>query len=176
MASTKKAPIEKVSKPATKPTSVAQSSLEMPIQDFSKSFMYSVYQLQFLVAKRLEQVLLKEKTVSFSQFMILVGFECSDKGTVSQSDIAENLNLTEATVSRHVSVLVKSGLLVQTLDAKNRRKRIITMTTQGKAAFVKANRIVTRELASLFSVISPTDRTNIMKNFSLVLPQLLTKK
>ncbi len=50
------------------------------------------------------------------------------------------------------------------------------MTPKGKTAFLKANTTVTKELDTIFSVLGATDRAVIMKNFSLVLPQLLTKK
>lgn len=176
MAISKKAPTGPVKKSVLKRSPTSPAFLEMPAHDFSKSFMYCLYQLQFLVSKQLESVLLKEKSISFSQFMILVGFECSTNGPVSQSDIAQRLYLTEATVSRHISVLTKNGLLTQTLDTKNRRKRIIAMTPKGKTAFLKANTTVTKELDTIFSVLGATDRAAIMKNFSLVLPQLLAKK
>lgn len=176
MTISKKAPTGNVNRGFSKEPHTSPSSLDVPTDDFSKSFMYSVYQLQFLINKRLENLLLKEKSVSFSQFMILVGFECANNGKVSQSDIAQSLYLTEATVSRHISVLTKTGLLTQTLDAQNRRKRIIAMTPRGKIAFMKANATVTKELSTIFSVLSAVDRASIMKNFSLVLPQLLTKK
>jgi len=143
-------------------------------QDFSKSFMYSIHQMYFLVQKHLEQSLLKSKSISFSQFMILVGFHCSGSLPVSQSLIAEHLYLTEATVSRHVSVLV--GLLSRLDDKENRRKHIIKITAKGKKVFQEAEVIINTELNSIFSVIKEKDRESIMKNFSGVLSVLLAKK
>mgnify|MGYP005617183889 FL=1 len=90
--------------------------------DFSKSFMYSVHELYFLVQKRIEMLLSKSKKITFSQFLILVGFQCSQKKSISQSDIAERLHLTEATVSRHISTLVTLGYLLKKEDKDNRRK------------------------------------------------------
>jgi len=145
-------------------------------QDFSKSFMYSIHQMYFLVQKHLEQSLLKSKSISFSQFMILVGFHCSGSLPVSQSLIAEHLYLTEATVSRHVSVLVSRGLLSRLDDKENRRKHIIKITAKGKKVFQEAEAIINTELNSIFSVIKEKDRESIMKNFSGVLSVLLAKK
>lgn len=144
--------------------------------DFSKSFMYSVHQMYFLVQKHLEQSLFKSKSISFSQFMILVGFHCSSELPVSQSLIAERLYLTEATVSRHVSTLVSLGLLSRTDDKENRRKHIIQITTKGKKVFESAQKIIDKELNSIFSVIKEKDRENIIKNFNGVLSALLIKK
>ncbi len=144
--------------------------------DFSKGFMYSVHQMYFLVQKHLEHALLKSKSISFSQFMILVGFHCSNSGPVSQSAIAEQLYLTEATVSRHISTLVKMGLLSRTEDKKNRRKHIIKVTTKGTKSFDSARTIIDKELQAIFSVIKEKDRKSITKNFDQVLSNLLTKK
>lgn len=144
--------------------------------DFSKSFMYSIHQMYFLVQKHLEHSLLKSKSISFSQFMILVGFHCSLELPVSQSLIAERLYLTEATVSRHVSTLVSLGLLSRTDDKENRRKHIINITTKGKKVFESAQKIIDKELNSIFSVIKESDRKNIIKNFNGVLSALLIKK
>ena len=144
--------------------------------DFSKSFMYSIHQMYFLVQKHLEQSLLKSKSISFSQFMILVGFHCSLELPVSQSLIAERLYLTEATVSRHVSTLVSLGLLSRTDDKENRRKHIINITTKGKKVFESAQKIIDKELNSIFPAIKEKDRESIMKNFNGVLSILLSKK
>lgn len=144
--------------------------------DFSKGFMYSVHQMYFLVEKHLEQALLRTKSISFSQFMILVGFRCSDSGPVSQSHIADHLHLTEATVSRHISTLVDMGLLSREEDKGNRRKHIIKITVKGTKAFESAKKIIDKELDSIFHVIKEKDRDSIMKNFSAVLAGLLAKK
>lgn len=145
-------------------------------QDFSKSFMYSIHQMYFLVQKHLEQSLLKSKSISFSQFMILVGFQCSSSLPVSQSKIAEHLYLAEATVSRHISVLVSLGLLSRLDDTENRRKHIIKITPKGKKVFESAQKIIEKELNSIFSIIKEKDRESIMKNFNGVLSLLLAKK
>jgi DNA-binding MarR family transcriptional regulator len=146
-------------------------------KDFSKSFMYSIHQLYFLVQKHLEHSLLKEHSkISFSQFMILVGFISSDSGPVSQSCIAEKLYLAEATVSRHISSLVDLGLLSRTEDKANRRKHVIKITPKGTKTFEATSKTINKELDSIFSVIKEKDRTSIIKNFDQVLSLLLKKK
>lgn len=144
--------------------------------DFSKSFMYSIHELYFLVQKHLEHVLSKHKSLSFSQFLILVGFKCSPDAAVSQSSIADRLNLTEATVSRHVSTLVDLQLLSRSQDVGNRRKYTIALTSKGKKVFDAASAIIDKELTTIFSSIKEKDRAGIMKNFSTILSQLQSKK
>lgn len=144
--------------------------------DFSKGFMYSVHQVYTLVQKHLEQALLKENTISFSQFMILVGFACHRDISVSQASIANFSHLTEATVSRHISTLVSKGYLTKKENKENRRKHLISITKKGLTVFTQAEKIIDRELITIFKDIKDSDRKSIMKNFNNVLLQLLTKK
>lgn len=153
---------------------------DSPDQNFSKSFMYSIHQMYFLVQKRLEHVLLKHKGLTFSQFMILVGCNCSLTSTshnhVSQLAIAEHLHLTEATVSRHISTLTRLNYVSRKQDTINKRQHSISITKKGLQEFKKAEAIITKELEVIFSVITTRDRSLIIKNFEKVLLQLLTKK
>lgn len=144
--------------------------------DFSKSFMYAIHQTYFLVQKHLEHILLKRKSLSFSQFFILVGFTCSPNKPVSQSLIAERLHLTEATVSRHITTLVDLGFLSRSEDAANRRKHIILITKKGTQAFQAASKVIDKELESIFSSIPTKDRTNIIKNFYTIITTLRSTK
>lgn len=132
--------------------------------------------MYFLVQKHLEHALLKSKSISFSQFMILVGFQCGEGAPVSQSAIADHLYLTEATVSRHISTLVKLGLLSRKEDPQNRRKHSIEITPQGTKVFEHARKVIDTELDHIFMCIKEKDRDGIMKNFTAVLSSLLTKK
>lgn len=150
-------------------------------QNFSKSFMYSIHQMYFLVQKHLEHSLLKKKELTFSQFMIFVGcsscaIEKNKTTPVSQSEVAERLFLTEATVSRHVTTLVELGYLSKKADISNGRKHSITITPAGLKKFKQAEKIISVQLESIFTVINQSNRTLIIKNFEKVLSQLLSKK
>lgn len=148
----------------------------IPAHDFSKGFMYFVHHVYTIVQKHLEQALLKENTISFSQFMILIGFMCKVDTPVSQASIASFSHLTEATVSRHISTLVSIGYLSRKEDKENRRKHRIMITKKGISVFKKAEQIIDKELELIFKNIQEPDRKNIMKNFSNILTQLLSKK
>ena len=149
---------------------------DMLLTDFSKGFMYAIHQVYTLVEKHLEHALLKEKLVSFSQFLILISFTCNKEGNVSQTSIAEFLHVTEATVSRHISTLVSLGYLTREEDTANRRKYRIMITKHGTVSLAQAKAVVERELASIFKDITEKDRQISMKSFSTILHQLLSKK
>jgi DNA-binding MarR family transcriptional regulator len=142
----------------------------------SSRIMYSVHQLHGLVQKHLEQTLVKEKAISFSQFMVLMGFACEEQTPLSQATIAEFSNLTEATVSRHITILVSLGFLSKEENKENRRKFRIAITKKGIHAFKKAEKILHKELTNIFSNISEKNAENIIKNFNNILHNLLNKK
>ena len=138
--------------------------------------MYSIHELHGLVQKHLEQTLTKEKAISFSQFMVLIGFACEEESPLSQTAIAEYSNLTEATVSRHITTLVSLGYLSKEENKENRRKFRITITKKGVTAFKKAEIILDKELIRIFSIINEKDSNQIMKNLNKVSALLLSKK
>ncbi len=141
--------------------------------DWSKSFMYSIHQTYFLVQKKLEHKLQKVGNISFSQFLILLPLHC--KGHASQSDIADYLHLTEATVSRHINSLSKDGILTRKEDPDNRRKHILALTPKGVKEFTNTHRVIEFELKNIFEVIPVKDRMLITKAFDTVLEKLVSQ-
>lgn len=147
-------------------------------ENFSNSFMYSIHQMHFLVQKHLEQTLSTNKSISFSQFLILVGCLCqkeSGSPGVTQLSIAEKLSITEATVSRHISTLVDLGYLLRSGNKTNRRKHDISLTKEGEKVFKKTKQIINKELDDIFTVIEEKDRKKIMQSFEKILVTLHTK-
>ncbi len=138
--------------------------------DWSKSFMYSLHETYFMTQKRLEQKLTQSGGITFSQFLILLPLNCHD--SASQNDIAEFLHLTEATVSRHVSGLVKNGYIIRHEEKGNRRKHILKLSKSGTSAFMNAHTAIEEELKNIFHIIPTKDRENISKSFELVLANL----
>lgn len=139
--------------------------------DWSKSFMYSLHETYFMTQKRLEQRLAHHDSLTFSQFLILLPLHCQT--SASQHDIAEFLHLTEATVSRHVTGLVKDGYIIRHEVEGNRRKHILKLSKKGASAFEKAHTAIEEELQSIFNIIPPKDRKNISDSFDLVLEKLI---
>lgn len=139
--------------------------------DWSKSFMYSLHETYFLVEKRLEQKLFEDGGITFSQFLIFLPLHCGED--VSQSDVANFLHLTEATVSRHITTMARDGLLEKREVTGNRRKHTLTQTAKGEAAFKKAHTIIESELKEIFAVVPEKDRAKISHTFDTVLKALI---
>ena len=139
--------------------------------DWSKSFMYSLHETYFLVEKHLEEKLTEAAGVTFSQFLIMLPLHC--ERTACQTEIANFLHLTEATVSRHISGMTEDGLLTRKDDPVNRRKHILALTAKGLKEFTRAQKVIEVELKSIFEVIPSGDRANIIHAFDRVLEKLL---
>lgn len=147
-----------------------------PEGDFNGGLMHTVHRLYFLVQKRIEHILAKEKEISFSQFLILVGFSSSGCPFLTQARLAEELMLTEATVSRHIHILVGKQLLTREKDSHNKKSYNITLTKNGSKAFERAKRLVTNELDAIFLSVADKDKKNIIKVFSNIIISLQQKK
>ena len=142
----------------------------IPQLDWSKSFMYSIHQTEFLVKKHLEHRLNLKHGITFSQFLVLLSLRCNEKA--SQVDVAEFLHVTQATVSRHIVILSKQGLLSRNTKKGNRRTNTLQLTKKGERALSQAQTIIEHELEIVFGKIPSRDRKTILHAFELVLHQL----
>ena len=136
--------------------------------------MYQIHQTYFFAQKRLEHKLLLAKGVTFSQFLILFGLQCKEAS--SQTEVAQFLHLTEATVSRHLATLEKGKYLTRKEDPNNRRKHVLALTAKGQKAFAKAHGVIENELKDIFGPIPKKDRALIADAFEQVLAKLLQKQ
>ena len=148
----------------------------VPQDDFNGGFMHVIHQLYFSIQKHLEQALVTHKELSFSQFMILVGFFCEESSSLTQAKLAQQLMLTEATVSRHIRILVAKNFLYKEKDIHNKKSYKLSISPLGKKAFMEAKKIITQELDICFSHITNTDKTIIIKNFTKTITLLHNKK
>lgn len=140
-------------------------------EDWNKSFMRSIHQIHVLIEKHLEQRLTENNNISFAQFLVLLPVRCP--AHVSQSQIAEATNLTEATVSRHMTALTEEGFLTRKEDPDNRRKHILALTPKGEKAITEAKRVLEQALDELFQDVSMSDRKLISATFDRITTKLL---
>lgn len=70
-----------------------------------------------------------------SQAVWLVLLQLKIRPTSTQRDLADALELREATMTHHLSGMERDGLIVRRRDPANRRVHQIELTEQGDAAF-----------------------------------------
>lgn len=145
-------------------------------EHFNGSFMHVVHQFYLTIQKRLEQALTLKGPVSFSQFLILMGCACKGASTLTQAKLAEHLSLTEATVSRHITTLVRKKLLTKEKEADNKKSYILELTPLGAQVFNEASAIVHEELTVCLSPISDSDKKHIISLLSSTLNFLHMKE
>ncbi len=144
--------------------------------DFTGSLMHVIHSLYIGIQKRLEHVLSLSGQISFSQFVILSGFASCPESTVSQVKLAEHLMLTEATVSRHISILVTKKLLKKEAGLVNKKSNTVSVTADGMKKYNAAKKVIMEELQRLFVTMSPKDTSTILTSFSKIIVTLQQKK
>ena len=155
---------------------IAKNTHLCPGDTFNGGFMHVVHMFYVSIQKHLEQTLTKEGKISFSQFLVLIGFYCEEQSTLTQAKLAEYLMLTEATVSRHIGILVTKKLLHKEKDSTNKKIYNLTLTEEGKKTVERSKKLIHEELDTIFKHISEKDKSSIIKNFSQTLAILHKKK
>jgi DNA-binding MarR family transcriptional regulator len=110
-----------------------------------------LHYLSALLLAQAEQALQEQLGIGLSQYRIMAALE--EDPHIQQRQIATTLNQTEAAVSRQVKLLIKQGFIVSTINPKNRRAHITTLTTKGlrfsdtaHSIFIKTNETVLSKL------------------------------
>ena len=118
---------------------------------WAKEYVYGIHRTYSLLMRRYDKILVKENTLSFSQFIIMNAlFSCGH--SCNQSQLAEYLMLTEASISRHISLLKRKKYVVTVVE-KNKvtGKKIATLdlTGTGKGILEKNEMLLRQELQSI---------------------------
>lgn len=102
-------------------------------------------------------VIISEENLSFSQVAALHIIDQSK--SISIQDISGRLNLSISATSRLIDDLVKSDFINRIEDQKNRRSKILTLTSYGQSFLDKLS----------------TERVKIIKSTAESLPQKVSK-
>lgn len=92
----------------------------------------------------------------------------------SLSAAAEHIGLTLPTMSVLVEGLVQRGLVDRTADARDRRRVLLTLTTEGQALQVESLEGAADWLAARLEPLSDADRAAIAQAFAVLRPLFST--
>ena len=134
-------------------------------------FMYTLHVLHGELEKRLDLVLTKKEGLSLSQYLVLVGFS-STTDSLSQAKLAEKLRLTEATVSRHIGILVKKKLLIRKKREDNKKSYSLSLTPLGLSVFQKAEDMLLKAVDTYLAVLSNKEKREITVELKKVIEVL----
>lgn len=123
---------------------------------------YLLGHITTLLARNIDQILLEQMGVSYSQYKILRIL----KGNVAvkQLFIAEVLGQTEASISRQVSNLLTIGYITKTKDERNKRIRLIKITPKGLTIEDACTNILDKYLLTSLSKIDNKKQDLILDN------------
>lgn len=86
-------------------------------------------------------------------------------GSISQTDLADLLWVSQANVTKMVKKLEKKGFLKREQDEKKKCKKIISLTENGREVYEQINQITLEWENDLSKIIPPED----FKRFKLIL-------
>jgi DNA-binding MarR family transcriptional regulator len=90
---------------------------------------YMFQHIASLLAKQSDQELQEVLGIGYSQLKLLLALQ--SRPYLKQIDIASELGQTEASISRQVKLMIDQGLLYITINPKNRREHLTTVTPKG---------------------------------------------
>lgn len=110
------------------------------------------------ILSRLADSSLQQKYgIGITQFKILQVLHGNPEG-VLQNNIASRLNQTEAAISRQISLMKNKGLIIKSVTPNNRRNRVITLSSEGKATIGAAIKELKTAYKPSFTVLNPAEQ------------------
>jgi DNA-binding MarR family transcriptional regulator len=92
----------------------------------------------WMMDRKADDFLKREYGFSLSWGRLLIMLETSSP--LTQHDLAQRLNHSDPAISRQLERMSDSGLVTVTVDPGHRRKRLVDLTTHGRALVAEANR------------------------------------
>ena len=86
-----------------------------------------------------------------------------DSGLSSPAEIHAASRRDKTTVSRVVSRAAKAGLVAQSRHPKDRRRQVVALTEEGRAALASSRRVVSRAAPRALEPLSPKQRRRLAK-------------
>jgi DNA-binding MarR family transcriptional regulator len=162
-------------------------SFDSSLLDWGKTFMYLMHKTHTALDRHMDKTLHRKKGISFSQFLILLSISAKEEHgssdhsplhealkdcDLSQSRLAEILQVTEASVSRHISILKRMMLVDATHSPRNRRTKVLTLTSLGETALMKAKMTLGKELVAISNRVLPKDRAALVRAHESIITYL----
>lgn len=118
-----------------------------------------IHKLVFLTEKLIDRELSNQFEVSFSQFRILsVISKCPG---ISQKNIAEIQEMTQAAVSRHIDVLERLHYVALATNSANRKEHNLHLTRKGNDLYISASGFMFGRSRDLLDILEGRQRTDL---------------
>jgi DNA-binding MarR family transcriptional regulator len=122
-----------------------------------------IHRFVLITDKYMDRELSKRFNISFSQFRVLSVIHFHPG--LSQKDIANFQDATQAAISRHIEVLEDKGLVALGTNSSNRKEHNLHLTKLGSEVFVKALKFTNNKLSNFLKKIGKKKAENLSSIF-----------
>lgn len=105
-------------------------------------------------------------SVTVAQCHLLLELEADE--TLNLQDLSDILNLDKSTLSRTIDSCVRKGFLARSVDEKNRRKNILSLTHEGRQKCVLINTLCNKQFMQIFSYIPHEKQESVIESVFLL--------
>ncbi len=143
-------------------------------KNFSDAIAYKIHKAVIVMDKIADSTLGQKLNITLSQFLILMAVE--HHTNVSQIEIANFLELTQAAVSRQIEVLRNKKLISITQNKESRRENILHPTPLGQKLFREAGKILDETFENLYKVMNDKEKESLEKSLDKLLFSVCGKR
>lgn len=113
----------------------------------------------------------KENSLTPVQIQILIFLRFHDKKKCKVSYLAEEFNMTKATISETVKILEQKQLITKIPESQDTRSYIIELTDKGRETAEKSS-LFSEKIAGSLSDFSPEEKENLLSNLMSIIRNL----
>jgi DNA-binding MarR family transcriptional regulator len=137
---------------------------------FEKSLLNKIARVANSLEREVEQELKVSFALTFSQFRVLNGLLAL--GEASQRELANNLEVTPAVVTRQAEVLGSRGLVAQRPNPRSKRENVLALTKKGEMAVYDAAKAIAERQKLLLEPLSLKDETAFERAIDVLMKAL----
>ncbi len=135
--------------------------------NFSQDIGYKIHKAVFVMDKIADSSLQQNLDLSLSQFLLLMAIV--NKPNVSQIEIADFLEQSQAAVSRQIDVLKNKNIIGSKINEANRRENVLFPTAEGQRVFKEANKILDEKFNELYRVMNQKEKEDFENSLDKIL-------
>ncbi|MDB5178929.1 MAG: hypothetical protein JWN01_872 [Patescibacteria group bacterium] len=136
-----------------------------------KSLLNKIVRVANSLEREVENELKVSFALTFSQFRVLNGLLAL--GEASQRELATNLEVTPAVVTRQAEALSSRGLVAQRPNPRSKRENVLALTPKGERAVFEAAEAINEQQKKLFESLSLKDETAFERAIDVLLKRLV---
>ena len=134
---------------------------------------YKLHKTVFLLDKIADSSLQQALNLGLAQFLILKTINQSPG--ISQLKASQQLDLTQAAISKQMKPMLRAGLISRTVNPKNRREHVLNVTSKGKMILSAADKILRNNIGKVFQCLSDKDKIELCENSDRITNEINAK-